>query len=737
MARSTRPTRSLGPGGDKEVDFSLVALFSASSLATFLAILKALVALGFVIFVHELGHFLVAKACGVKCEKFYVGFDIPIRIWRLRLPSALVKFQWGETEYGIGIVPLGGYVKMLGQDDNPLNAEAEAERARKSADEDAAEVDKNELAEKDAVAAEEPVELDPRSYVAKNVPQRMAIISAGVIMNLIFAVIFAAVAYRMGVKITPCVVAGTSAGDPAWQQAWPSGSQIVQIGRDGDPDSDLRFQWELRYKVAESGIGENVKEMDILLRAPDGQEQWKKITPTDRLKQQLGMVSLGIRPPSSSRLSGTTPFYRGSAAAEASPPLQPGDLITAVDGIPLAETGSPNTYYGHQVLEQLAAAIDSPMTLTVQRTGIDGSTETVEVDLAPAPFYSLGLEMKIGPLVAIQQGSVASEVGFQAGDELVTLNGEPIGDPLTLSQRVGTLAGEPLEFTVTREGSTVAIDVPPLGPELNIPYMGPLPVASIESLGIAFEVTSQVTGVQPDSSAGEKGVAAGSEVVSVQLRVRGEANKAYVAGNYGERYEEEMVIGQQGVNWMSIHHRLQHLLPDTEVLVKLQHADSDPVVISLAARPRAETYFSDRGLVLTQMHRQHTAASWGDAISLGFRETREKLSEVLRVLKMLVTREVSVDKLGGPITIVRVMGIESSEGFSRLLLFLTFLSANLAILNFLPIPALDGGHMIFLLVEAVTRRPVSERIQGIFTLIGVVLLLALMIYVIFNDIARI
>jgi regulator of sigma E protease len=752
------------------VDFSLVAFFSASSLATFLAILEALVALGFVIFVHELGHFLVAKACGVKCEKFYVGFDIPIRIGPLRLPSALFKVQWGETEYGIGILPLGGYVKMLGQDDNPLNAEAEGERARMSDDDDVAEVDGDEVVEKDAVAVTEPeeaektegtgtekepamiaavdsvspllvrkesVELDPRSYVAKNVPQRMAIISAGVIMNLIFAVIFAAVAYRMGVKITPCVVAGTSAGDPAWKQAWPSGSQIVQIGRDGDPDSDLRFQWELRYKVAESGIGENVKEMDILLRAPDGQEQWKKITPTDRLKEQLGMVSLGIRPPSSSRLSGTVPVYRGSVAAKASPPLQPGDLITAVDGIPLAKPGSPNTYYGHQLLEHLAAAIDSPVTLSVQRTGMNGSAETLDVTLAPAPFYSLGLEMKIGPLVAIQQGSVASEVGFQEGDELATLNGEPIGDPLTLSQRVGRLAGESLEFTVIREGSTVEIDVSPLGPELNIPYMGPLPVASIESLGIAFEITSQVARVQPDSSAGEKEVAAGSEVVSVQLQVRGEANKAYVAGNYGKRYEEEMLIGQQGINWMSIHHRLQHLLPDTEVLVKLQHADSVPVVVSLVARPRAETYFSDRGLVLTPMNRQHTAASWGDAISLGFRETREKLSEVLRVLKMLVTREVSVDKLGGPITIVRVMGIESSEGFSRLLLFLTFLSANLAILNFLPIPALDGGHMIFLLIEAVTRKPVSERIQGFFTLIGVVLLLALMIYVIFNDIARI
>ena len=83
--------------------------------------------LGFVIFVHELGHFLAAKACGVKCEKFYIGFDIPMP---LGLPSSLCRFQWGETEYGIGILPLGGYVKMLGQDDNPAAQAKENERIK-------------------------------------------------------------------------------------------------------------------------------------------------------------------------------------------------------------------------------------------------------------------------------------------------------------------------------------------------------------------------------------------------------------------------------------------------------------------------------------------------------------------------------------------------------------------------------------------------------------------------------
>src|SRR6476619_7264526 len=121
----------MGATGDSAVDIGLIlaAATSEPALATWL-IWKIVPWLGvasgltFVIFIHELGHFLVAKACGVKCEKFYVGFDVPIsiplgKLGTIRFPRTLWKKQWGETEYGIGILPLGGYVKMLGQDDNP------------------------------------------------------------------------------------------------------------------------------------------------------------------------------------------------------------------------------------------------------------------------------------------------------------------------------------------------------------------------------------------------------------------------------------------------------------------------------------------------------------------------------------------------------------------------------------------------------------------------------------------
>ena len=116
--------------------FSLIAqVASPEPLSMWIVVPLVIFGLGMVIFIHELGHFLVAKWCGVRCDKFYIGFDVPITIpipftkKKIKIPSALWKKKWGETEYGVGILPLGGYVKMLGQDDNPYRAREEMEKA--------------------------------------------------------------------------------------------------------------------------------------------------------------------------------------------------------------------------------------------------------------------------------------------------------------------------------------------------------------------------------------------------------------------------------------------------------------------------------------------------------------------------------------------------------------------------------------------------------------------------------
>jgi regulator of sigma E protease len=90
--------------------------------------------------------------------------------------------------------------------------------------------------------------------------------------------------------------------------------------------------------------------------------------------------------------------------------------------------------------------------------------------------------------------------------------------------------------------------------------------------------------------------------------------------------------------------------------------------------------------------------------------------------------------LGGPITIATAAGYEASEGMAQLFIFLTLLSANLAVLNFLPIPALDGGHMVFLAAEGIRGKPVDERLQVMLTVIGVVFLLGLIVILSIKDV---
>ena len=163
-------------------DGILAADVLAFGISNITNILLVAIGLGTVIFIHELGHFLVAKWCDVKVERFSIGFG-PI-IW---------KMTRGETEYALSAVPFGGYVKMLGQDD--------ADPAQ---------------------MADDRIAKDPRSYTAKSVPQRIAIISAGVINNMVSAVLFFILAFMLGVKYQPAVVGGVIPGKPACGPAMKS-----------------------------------------------------------------------------------------------------------------------------------------------------------------------------------------------------------------------------------------------------------------------------------------------------------------------------------------------------------------------------------------------------------------------------------------------------------------------------------------------------------------------------------
>ena len=137
----------------------------------------------------------------------------------------------------------------------------------------------------------------------------------------------------------------------------------------------------------------------------------------------------------------------------------------------------------------------------------------------------------------------------------------------------------------------------------------------------------------------------------------------------------------------------------------------------------------DRGLIFEPVTRLVRAASFTEAIQQGSGKALSDLSLVYRFLRKLTSNQISPRLLGGPIEIAKQAGKSAEEGFGRLLLFLTMLSANLAVVNFLPIPVLDGGHMIFLAYEWVRGKPPSEGVVAVLSYVGLALILSLMLFV--------
>lgn len=126
----------------------------------------------------------------------------------------------------------------------------------------------------------------------------------------------------------------------------------------------------------------------------------------------------------------------------------------------------------------------------------------------------------------------------------------------------------------------------------------------------------------------------------------------------------------------------------------------------------------------------------GQALVGGFAETVVRTGAVLSFLKGLVVREVSLRDVGGPVLIAQLSGQAARLGLATLLSFVAFISLNLAVLNLLPIPVLDGGHVMFLLIEAVRGKPVGLGVRLRLTQVGFVLLMLLMILAISNDVFR-
>jgi regulator of sigma E protease len=637
-----------------------------------------------VIFVHELGHFAVAKLCGVKSEKFYIGFDIGG--WKL------FKYQWGETEYGIGALPLGGYVKMLGQEDNPARVAEELERAKVAGE-----------------SGEEGFKLDPRSYLAQSVPERMAIISAGVIMNVIFAFVFASIAYSMGVEYTPCVIGSVLPGEAAWQAGLQPGDEVLKINDLVSP----RFE-DLQKSVALGDLEHGVR-MEV--RRAGASEPLTLVVHPQR-KTDTYAPQIGARPSYTNHVNDQIAAFPGTAALGANPPFEPGDEIVAIDG------QAVKSYLDIQAV--LTRQRSKTLTFTVRR-----AAGQVDILVSPNPIKWFGIETQMGPVTAVQPASPAAEAGIKPGDTIEKIYGEPAGDPLSLPERLRKLAGQTIDIELKRAGTAepVHVQLQPRDPpwdersdRVGSPMAAP-------ALGLTYNISSQVTSVAPGSSAEAAQIKAGDRIISA--RTIPQAKKIKVGKAELSPRSETYAFSDEKPDWPRFFFDVQELVPGTAVELELDGGRK----VELVPLPTPGWFSARRGVALDSLTAIRTAQSFGEALKLGKDETVDSLLLVVRFLRKLGT-QVSPLSMGGPGTIFVYAGASAEAGMSHFLIFLCMLSANLAVINFLPIPVLDGGHMVFLTYEAVRGKPVSERLFMAFTYAGFLFILTLMLFVVGLDVSR-
>lgn len=444
-------------------------------------ILATLVTLGILVTIHEWGHYWVARRCGVKVLQFSVGFGKAL--WSRRGKDG--------TLYTISAIPLGGFVRML-----------------------------------DEREGEVPEELRSQAFNNKPVLQRIAVVAAGPLVNLIFALFAYWLMFVVGVSAIKPVVGDVVESSPAATASLPVDVEIV--GVDG---VDVR-SWE---------------EVNLRLAARVG---------------ETGTISL------------------------------------------LAKT-SP-------------ASIAQEYRLEINEWQVDLENQSPLSAAGVIPFRP-EIDSVLGQIV---EGGAAESAGLESGDQIISVNGEPVNEWMMLVKKIQASPGSLLELEVLRDGSELMIDVTPAE--------------------------------RPGADGRPQGF---------------------------------IGAGVQMPEW------------------------PEGMIRTIEYGPFA-------------------------AIPAAFNKTTQMIGLTLDSIWKMIEGVISVKNLSGPITIAKVAGASAASGFEPFISFLAYLSISLGVLNLLPIPVLDGGHLVYYVIELVRGKPVSEKVQLIGFKIGMAVLLSLMTLAIVNDFMR-
>jgi regulator of sigma E protease len=577
--------------------------------------------LGLCVLVHEWGHFIVAKLCGIRVDKFSIGFG-----------KALYKWKRGDTEFIIAPIPLGGYVKMAGDDPEEANPENEWE------------------------------------FFSAPHWKRCLVVIAGPAMNIVAAlVIFFVMVLFYGQSYTRPVVGYMHESGVAAQAGLQSQDLILQVN-----GTDIKTHADLQAMLA----ADTDSEVDMLVER-NGETHQFTLNYENRFPKGPFVVS-SLSAPELFNLppDGQTPAMKAG--------LKEGDTLLAVDGKEIDNVPD--------MLEALRTQVD--LEKKEQASWLGLGKKEVEAH-APRPFALKWktaegeiLEREIAPILLKDGTEYLSQLG--------------VARPLLNDNNCGLTHINNIE------------------PELGFS-------AQLYRLGFSLLSEARVGKTFQFSPARELGLLPGDLILSIDgEKITDSLSLQQTVGDKVDSDADGKLVPREiEVKWLS-----DNQVKTGKTVVKLEK-----VPVSKASKEYRK--IGTLGISFYQPTLQFGVLESG---RLSFVKMGSSLNMMINLFSELFSGETSARHLAGPVGIAQIAGQLGRQGMRKFMWLMAVLNVNLAVINLFPIPILDGGHLLLFGIEKLklifTHRGLTINQMKFAQSIGLVFLLSLMVFVFYNDFAR-